>query len=611
MAIEFIKEQVDIYQLPSVDLTHKGTGGAQITIGDLHANTMKLMFMLVKHGIATNINKEDYNRLVKIYKTETENLTKELLGEFTGILGKLKFNSDSTIRLIGDELADRGNNDYFTLKILEKLKEHKVPVEIIVSNHSIEFIEAYERQEDFLPRILLEEHSESIRKLQRLVESGIVTRDEILDIAEKAYKPTLRAISYSLSEDNKEITIYSHAGIGLDSIKDLAQKLEVEYKDTTAVCLAQTINKINEQFQKHVQNDTVHTLYTSENMWAGYLGENLSDAPFEFIMWNRRYYSLDRPKDHYDYKINFVHGHDSEDLTKDNIYNLDNSLGKGDYGNQGSYTVLYSRKSAVTPSLKSIEKEVAIEPPAQAEIKAAAQQQLQKEAQQVIANYIKKINQFAVDFSGVRTSDGVKTRAQQLLTNLAEITGDKGNLSEALTTPGIDRKQSDAIKCAMANKREEINAAAQQFKDQKQKEAKINALLLSIDTALENLAQRVREVNPNQFRNAYDVALALVNNLKNARDRYKDNMTLRDSLSDELFKNTCREEIQNAMPVLQNALGWGDYLTNLLKIMANAIIKVVTLGHRNNFFTLVQPAFENAVRIAEQDLQIDNVPSPS
>lgn len=35
---EFINEQVDIYQLPPVDLTHKGT---EITIGDLHGNAMK------------------------------------------------------------------------------------------------------------------------------------------------------------------------------------------------------------------------------------------------------------------------------------------------------------------------------------------------------------------------------------------------------------------------------------------------------------------------------------------------------------------------------------------------------------------------------------------
>jgi len=361
---EFINEQVDIYQLPPVDLTHQGTEGTQITIGDLHGNAMKLMFMLIKHGIATNISKEDYNRLVEIYKTPTKDLTKELLGKFNEVLAKIEFSSDSTIRLIGDELADRGNNDYFTLKIFEKLNEHKVPVEIIVSNHSIEFIEAYEKQGDFhAPMLSQGGHAPSMEKLQTLVETGIVTREEILEIAKKAYKPTLRAISYSLSEDNKEISIFSHAGIGLNTIKSLAQKLDVDYKDTTAVDLAETIDNINEQFQKHVQNNTVNTLYTREKMYAGYFGySDLSDAPFEFIMWNRLYHHIDRPVVHSGYNVNFVHGHDSSDPTKDNIYNLDNSLGKMEYMNKGTYTVLYSHKGEVALVKKPIKiEEVTVE----------------------------------------------------------------------------------------------------------------------------------------------------------------------------------------------------------------------------------------------------------
>jgi hypothetical protein len=351
-----LKENVDIYKLPPVDLAHQGTKGTQITIGDLHANAMKLMFMLVKHGIATNINEIDYNKLVQIYTTDTKDLTKDVLAEFNKILANIKFNSDSTIRLIGDELADRGNNDYFTLKILEKLNEHKVPVEIIVSNHGIEFIEAYEKQKDFHPCMLSRhDHASSMEKLQFLVEKKIVTREEILKIVNEAYKPTLRAISYSLSEDNKKITIFSHAGIGLNTIKSLAQKLEVNYNDITAVDLAQTIDNINERFQKHVQNNTVNELYTRKNMEYGYSGYvDLSDAPFEFIMWNRLYDHINRPAVHSGYNVNFVHGHDDRDRNKDNICNLDNLLGKLEHMNEGEYTALYSQTAEVALVKKPI-----------------------------------------------------------------------------------------------------------------------------------------------------------------------------------------------------------------------------------------------------------------
>ncbi|MDP3268619.1 MAG: type IV secretion protein Dot [Legionella sp.] len=346
MRHEFINESVDIYKFPQVDKKH--VGATEVTIGDLHANSMNLMFMLVKHGIATNINENEYNELAKIYKTKVNDLTRKDKDRFDTILSKIKFNNNCLIRLIGDELADRGQNDYFILKLLEKLDEHKVPVEILISNHSIEFIETTEKQNDFDESMLHQGgHATSMMNLQTLVDKKIVTKEEILDIANESYKPSLRAISYSLSEDQKEITIYSHAGIGLNTIKSLAQKLNLEYKDATASDLAQTIDAINVPFQIHVQNNTINTLYSRDKMREAYVNSkcDLSDAPFEFIMWNRRYDEIDRPVEQYGYKLMFVHGHDSDDPLKNkNSYTLDSNLGKSVGLNSGDYKVLYTQK---------------------------------------------------------------------------------------------------------------------------------------------------------------------------------------------------------------------------------------------------------------------------
>lgn len=348
MPHELINEQVDIFKFPAIDESHKGNAEIQVTIGDLHGNAMKLMFMLVKHGIATQINDTNYERLVAIYITAKEDLTKKHLDEFNQILSTIEFSNNSLVRLIGDELADRGSNDYYTLKILEKLNQHKVPVEIIVSNHSIEFIEACEKQNNFHAPMLRNGHARSMEQLQDLVDKGIVARQEILTIAKNSYKPTLRAISYSLSQEKQEITIYSHAGIGLGTIKSLAQKLQVEYKDNTASELAQTIDNINVMFQIHVQTNRVNTLYTRDKMEEGYGGDSslVDETPLEFIMWNRNYTDIHRPASYFKYRVNFVHGHDDADKTVNNIYNLDNNLGKFD-SNEGTYTVLYSKGEMV------------------------------------------------------------------------------------------------------------------------------------------------------------------------------------------------------------------------------------------------------------------------
>lgn len=144
------------------------------------------------------------------------------------------------------------------------------------------------------------------------------------------YKPALRALSYSLNEDLSEITIYSHAGIGLETIEKLAKNLGVPYLDNSAKELASTIDNINRVFQGYASTNTLNKLYSRETMTAAYKcsREYVIDSPIEFIMMNRNYDVLNRPATHSGYRINFVHGHEISDLTKENIYNLDDDLGK-------------------------------------------------------------------------------------------------------------------------------------------------------------------------------------------------------------------------------------------------------------------------------------------
>lgn len=346
MTNKFISEHVDIYQPPIVNNPLHKNEGVQITIGDLHGNAMKLIFMLVKHGIATNINSNDYQLLLSIYQTHSLELTKLHLNKFNQILSKVEFKKDYLVRIIGDELADRGSNDYFMLKILQKLNEEQVPVEILISNHSIEFIKACEENSNFLSEFLGHQLSNSMSNLSILLSLNIVSREEVKKIFNQHYKSNLRAISYSLSDDQQIITIFSHSGIGLETIQNLAVKLNVLYRDNSAINLALTIHEINLAFQKFVQNNAINTLYTREGLLKVAFSEsvNSKEVPLELIMWNRNYNIINRPVELFGYTINYVHGHDSEDPNIDNInfYNLDNILGKTDDLNKEEYTVLYS-----------------------------------------------------------------------------------------------------------------------------------------------------------------------------------------------------------------------------------------------------------------------------
>ncbi len=342
--IELIEKKVDIYQLPSRNEVHVLAEGALIALGDLHANTMKLIFMLILFGVITNMSQEDFKQLVQIYTARA--LTKSSIEAFEAILKNKNLNFQQKIKvlLIGDEVGDRGKNDGLTLITLFELFLRGIELEILLSNHGIEFIIAYEKGKEFTLSLLQIIHGGSMERLNQSIQSGAISKEKVFEMIEKAYKPNLRVLSYSLDKENNAITLYSHAPIGLDNIEALAAKLGVNYIDTTAEDLARTIDKINAKFQNYVNANKVHTLFDQAKLQEGYrnIRADLRDDPFSFVMYNRRYDFLNRPANHHNYRVNFVHGHDPDGYTMDNVVDLDDFLGKGLKFNQGTFAVIYS-----------------------------------------------------------------------------------------------------------------------------------------------------------------------------------------------------------------------------------------------------------------------------
>lgn len=340
MAHVRIEKNVDIYQYPLV----QPTGASEITIGDLHANAILFLFFLHSNGVI-DITAADYQKLVDIYQKPKH--SKEDIQQFNQIIDGLEIKEKTLVRLIGDEICDRGQNDYFIFKILNKLKKEKVPVEIMLSNHGIEFLIPYEQgQELYAPNIGFAGQSRSLDNLRELIASGVIDKAEVDELVENTYLPSLKLISYSLT--GKDITIYSHAGIGLEVIESLAKKFKddgVVYKDDTVEDLAKTIDAINSAFAKHVKAGTVHTLPV--NLTNPYAPE---EDPITFLLWNRSYDNLNRNKEHKGYNIYYAHGHDSGEPSHDNIINLDSPLGKGLAANVGTHKAL--GVTGTTPKLQ-------------------------------------------------------------------------------------------------------------------------------------------------------------------------------------------------------------------------------------------------------------------
>jgi hypothetical protein len=299
------------------------------TIGDLHGNAIKLLHFLTKVGVV-ELSDEDYSCFYDLYHTVPA--TKESMAAFKSLVDSLVIAEKTPfIRLIGDELADRGANDFYTLYLLKKLHDNKVEFDINQSNHTMEFTLAYETEggiREFVSNLAGNQANSAVA-LSESINDGVVTQAEVDELV-AIHKKHQRIISYTLSDDG--ITLYSHAPIDFKVVKALANKFGVEYFDKTPELLAYTIEKINQRYVDIVEQNKLHEYIFEDALYAPE-SYPVEDYPIEHILWNRNYAALDwqaQPED-LDYKISYVYGHDSkvpEEIKGDNIVCLDALFGK-------------------------------------------------------------------------------------------------------------------------------------------------------------------------------------------------------------------------------------------------------------------------------------------
>ena len=155
----------------------------QITIGDLHANALKLLHLLIQEGVVLT-TPERYHTFFRLYHIPAEHITKEELTTLFEIINQLEVrNPNVLIRLIGDEHFDRGCNDLYIDIILRKLHQEDIDYEIILSNHgarSILQIENFRSGENFYDFEIENEYS-------RVLAQEISINDELFEVNETIF----------------------------------------------------------------------------------------------------------------------------------------------------------------------------------------------------------------------------------------------------------------------------------------------------------------------------------------------------------------------------------------------------------------------------------------
>lgn len=321
-----------------------------VTIGDLHGNALKLFYFLIQKGIL-NVNAEQYDAFKAIYNTPPHKLTPQQIEQFKTLVDSIDVQGGTLphIRILGDELADRGMNDFYTLYLLNHLDKKKVKFDINQSNHTIELSLAHELKQAYTDT-MGGDQCRSMANMGILLSRGLIEQQEIDKLAD-IHKDHQTIISYSLGSDNK-ISIYSHAPIGYDMIKNLANKFDVEFKDNNAKQLAYTIEKINQKYLDLLKSGKLHTVINQNvlNLISAYDSRNHEylvnrditpeKYPLEFITWGRDYSKLNRTltPEGTNLEVSYVHGHDSYDpLDQDNLFCLDSLFGKSGFNCCGRF----------------------------------------------------------------------------------------------------------------------------------------------------------------------------------------------------------------------------------------------------------------------------------
>ncbi len=284
----------------------------QISLGDTHGNVVKLVNFLAAHDVIDfkGETKEDkdsvYQELRDVYRefesisiTESEEGStrrggsidrpqvlkthlswseKERLtvakGRYEAVLDKIKVNVDgpTAVHLIGDEMCDRGANDFLNLKFLKKLKvglEKKGgQLKGIVSDHGIDGLARLERDSDLTEKTgtyMIEggTAASSIR-MQQMVNSGLVSKEEVKSLYQETLLSTYQLLDASLEGD--KLIISFHGAGSFSAIFEQADKMGIKpekygmtkddeglYNFTNEQMMF-LIDKINEDFSTHIQS---------------------------------------------------------------------------------------------------------------------------------------------------------------------------------------------------------------------------------------------------------------------------------------------------------------------------------------------------------------------
>lgn len=246
----------DLKQYPS---SFKDHHQQIITIGDLHGNTMKLVWLLCHFSVIRFREPvANFKRLWEIYETPVDALTIDMVTEFETIIQSSQFVEErpKKIIFIGDTLADRGHNDYFTLIVFQRIFQH-IEYIILLSNHDLVHLceaEGNHYLEEYPPETH-ENYFISFLNFQKLLAKFPVLQESAIEMRNTSFKPFVKMFEFGFPND-KTMLLFSHTPFIFNEYFFKTDLLTHPHLNELFVELEQ----INIKVSEHIAKNELHLL---------------------------------------------------------------------------------------------------------------------------------------------------------------------------------------------------------------------------------------------------------------------------------------------------------------------------------------------------------------
>jgi hypothetical protein len=323
--------KADLLKYPEALIAHGSN--LSLTIGDLHGNSLLLLYALIFHGIV-KMQVLDYERFSKLYYLQGKFLSQgqtpdrllKDIKEMRRILSEMQWSSKhfKHVRLIGDEFSDRGQNDYFTFLLLELILSNQIQLSILVSNHGIEFLSHFANEQGVLMDCTIPAEQTCswfhFKALQDYLQAQEQT-DLMIDLmawVKNIYLPALKLMDYELLAPQWRLMLYSHAPNSIDRFLKLFKAFSISSEFTNSFEMASGIEQLNIRFQKLFMKSFINFLGLFKN----------SETIFYQWIWQRGYDNQNFTHPHIQESILMIHGHDNPKKHIKELICLDSQFGK-------------------------------------------------------------------------------------------------------------------------------------------------------------------------------------------------------------------------------------------------------------------------------------------